>query len=179
MISNWDNAFAAVMKSEGGFTDDPRDPGNHLPDGRPGCTNLGVTQRAWELYVGRQVTRDEMRALNLEMVSPFYKIKYWNPVKGDQLPRGIDYLCFDLSVNAGPARAAFTLQQALGITADGVIGPQTVNTAAFADAPALAQKFTDVKIAFYKSLKNPTYERGWINRANEALATAQRMMAKA
>jgi len=179
MNSNWDNAFAAVVKSEGGFQDDPRDPGNRLVDGRAGATNLGVTQRAWESYVGRQVTHDEMRALNLAMVQPFYKIKYWNAVKGDTLPRGIDYLTFDLAVNGGPARAAMTLQQALGVTADGVIGPQTTNAAAFADAPALAQKFTDVKISFYKSLNNPVYERGWVNRAREALAIANRMIASA
>ena len=179
MNSNWDNAFAAVVKSEGGFQDDPRDPGNRLVDGRAGATNLGVTQRAWESYVGRQVTHDEMRALNLAMVQPFYKMKYWNAVKGDTLPRGIDYLTFDLAVNAGSARAAKTLQQALGIMADGIIGPHTTNAAAFADAPALAQKFTDVKISFYKSLNSPVYERGWVNRANEALAIANRMIASA
>ena len=179
MISNWDNSFAAVMKSEGCFSDDPRDPGNHLPDGRPGCTNLGVTQRAWERYVGRQVTHDEMRALNLAIVQPFYKTQYWNAVQGDKLPRGVDYLCFDLAVNGGPARAAMTLQQALGITADGVIGMQTTNAAAFAPPSDVAQKFTDIKIAFYKSLANPTYERGWINRANEALALAKRMASSA
>ena len=165
------------MRSEAGFTDDPRDPGNKLPDGRPGCTNLGVTQRAWELYVGRQVTHEEMRALTPALVQPFYKTRYWNAVKGDQLPRGIDYLAYDLAVNAGPARAAFVLQQALGITADGVIGPQTTNAASLSDHTAVAQKFTDRKIDFYKSLNNPTFERGWINRAHEALTTARRMMA--
>ena len=174
MISNWDNAFAAVMKSEGSFSDDPRDPGNHLPDGRPGCTNLGVTQKAWERYVGRQVTHDDMRALNLAIVQPFYKTQYWNAVQGDTLPRGVDYLCFDLAVNGGPARAAKTLQQALGVTADGVIGMQTTNTASLADPVELVKKFSDVKRAFYKSLNNPTYERGWLNRSDttEALALA-------
>jgi lysozyme family protein len=120
-----------------------------------------------------------MRVLNLAIVQPFYKTQYWNPVQGDKLPRGVDYLCFDLAVNGGPARAAMTLQQALGVTADGVIGPQTTNAAAFADARALAQKFTDIKIAFYKSLNSPVYERGWVNRAHEALAIANRMIASA
>ena len=177
MKDNWGKAFTEVIKSEGGFTDDTRDPGNRLPDGRVGSTMLGVTQRNWERYVGRQVTHDEMKALTPTIVQPFYKIQYWDAVKGDQLPRGIDYLCYDLAVTSGPVRAGVVLQQALGVNADGIIGRQTLNAAALADKAQLAQKFTDQKIAFYKSLNNPVYEKGWINRANEALTIAQRMMA--
>ena len=177
MMINWGKSLAELLKTEGGFQDDPLDPGNHLPDGRPGCTNLGVTQRAWELYVGRQVTHDEMRALNPAMVGPFYRIKYWNPVKGDALPTGVDYLTFDLAVNGGPARAAMTLQQALGINADGVIGSQTTNTASLADPADTIKKFTDVKCAFYKSLNNPRFETGWVNRAKQVEAFALSMLA--
>ena len=176
MNSNWPRAFAEVMKSEGGFTDDSRDKGNRLPDGRPGCTNLGVTQRAWEKYVGRQVTHDEMKALNLSMVQPFYKINYWDAVKGDQLPLGVDYLCFDLAVNAGPGRAVMTLQGSLGISSDGSIGPMTLAAVKSADPGYLIDNFTDAKVRFYKSLNNPTFEQGWINRAHHSQEVAHSML---
>ncbi len=176
MMQNWGKSLAEVLKSEGLFSDDPCDLGNRLPDGRPGCTNLGITQRAWELYTGRVVTHDEMRAITVPMAGTFYRTKYWYPIKGDALPTGVDYLTFDLAVNGGPARAAMTLQQALGITADGVIGMQTTNTASLADPVELVKKFSDVKRAFYKSLNNPTYERGWLNRTDATEATALAML---
>lgn len=176
MNSNWPRAFAEVMQSEGGFTADPRDPGNKLPDGRPGSTMLGVTQRNWEQHVGRQVTHDEMKALTKSNVEPFYRIRYWNAVKGDQLPVGVDFLTFDLAVNAGPGRAVMTLQQALGVNADGALGPVTLAAVNAANPAELVDRFTDAKIGFYKSLKNPTFERGWINRANHAKEVAHGMI---
>lgn len=175
MNENYTFSLSEVLKSEGGYQEDPRDPGNRLPDGRMGCTNLGITQRAWEGYVGRQVTHDDMKALTPMMAAPFYKIKYWNPVKGDLLPSGVDYLCFDLAVNAGPGRAVMTLQTALGVNADGGLGPITLEAVRKADRAQLINGFTDAKIAFYKSLKNPTFEQGWINRANHVKAVALAM----
>ena len=176
MISNWDNAFAAVMRSESGYQDDPRDSGNRLPDGRPGCTNLGVTQRAWETYLGRRVTQDDMKALTLPVVEPFYKVQYWNKVRGDELPAGVDYLCFDLGVNGGPGRAIMTLQSALGIAADGGFGPMTLAAVRVADPGYLIDTFTDAKVRFYKSLNNPTYEAGWINRCVKSHELAHQMI---
>jgi lysozyme family protein len=63
MINNLEQALALVLKSEDGFTIDPRDNGNKLPDGRAGSTNLGVTQAAWEAYVGHPVTWSDMKSL--------------------------------------------------------------------------------------------------------------------
>ncbi len=67
MQSNWKQAFEQMLASEGGFTDDERDPGNKLPDGRKGSTMLGVTQFNWENHIGHQVTHDQMRKLTLLM----------------------------------------------------------------------------------------------------------------
>lgn len=176
MIENWQKSFDQVMKSEGGYSDDKRDSGNWLPDGRAGATNLGVTQRAWERYLGRKVTQAEMRALTKPLVQPFYKTEYWNKVRGDELPAGIDYLCFDLAVNAGPGRAIMTLQTALGVNSDGGLGPVTMGAVKSADPADLIDSFTAVKIRFYKALNQPVYERGWINRANEAQLFAHSML---
>ena len=176
MISNFDASLNEVLKSEGGFQDDPRDPGNKLPDGRTGCTNLGITQRSWEMYVGRQVTHDEMRAITPAMAGDFYKTKYWNAVKGDLLPAGVDYLCFDLAVNGGPGRAIMTLQGALGVNADGGLGPVTMAAVRAADPGYLIDTFTDAKVRFYRSLNNPAFESGWINRAQHAHEVAHSML---
>ena len=76
MLSNWQNSFELVLDSEGGFSTDPDDRGNQMPDGRPGATNLGVTMMTWEMYVQRQATIDEMKTLTPDDVEPLYKRLY-------------------------------------------------------------------------------------------------------
>ena len=113
MIENWQTSFEHVMRSEGGYVNDPADPG--------GETNLGVTKAAWAAYIGRQVEPGEMRALTKEVVEPFYKANYWDKCHCDELPVGLDYAVFDFAVNAGIKRSAKFLQQAVGVEADGSI----------------------------------------------------------
>ena len=92
-MSNWDDAFKLMLKSEGGFVNHPQDPG--------GMTNLGVTKSTWENWIGRQSDEAEMRNLTPAKVEPLYKKKYWDAVRADELPNGISYLVFDFAVNAG------------------------------------------------------------------------------
>ena len=176
MISNFMQSLGMVLKSEGGFTTDTRDPGNRLPDGRPGSTNLGVTQANWEAYVGHPVKWSEMRTLTPELVAPFYKRKYWDLVRGDELLSPIDYLMFDFAVNAGPGRCIKLMQRAVGATQDGVLGPKTMAAIKAVPVHKLIQDFSDVKEAFYKSLNNDTFERGWLNRVAEVEDHATNML---
>jgi lysozyme family protein len=106
MKENFDDALKAILKHEGGFVNHPKDPG--------GMTNLGVTKKVWEAWVGHAVDEKEMRALTPEVVGPMYKKKYWDAVKADEMPDGLDYLMFDFAVNAGPRRAIKTMQKAYG-----------------------------------------------------------------
>ena len=177
MINNLEQALALVLKSEDGFTIDPRDNGNKLPDGRAGSTNLGVTQAAWEAYVGHPVTWSDMKSLTPEKVTPFYKRKYWDVVHGDELPTGVDYMAFDLAVNAGPGRAIKLLQEAIGVTPDGALGPLSLSAIHALPAKQLIERFTDTKEKFYKSLNNPTYEHGWLNRVALVEISAIKMVA--
>ena len=178
MLSNWQQAFEQMLKSEGGFTDDERDKGNQLPDGRKGSTMLGVTQFNWEQHVGHQVTHDDMRKLTPADVEPLYKKKYWDVVQGDKLPNGIDYLCFDMGVNAGPGRSIKLLQTAVGVTADGGLGPITLSAVWAADPVKLIQDFSDAKEAFYRGLDDfPVYGNGWLNRVAEVKLKASSMVA--
>jgi hypothetical protein len=97
MNSNWNNSFNLMLKSEGGYVNNPADPG--------GMTNLGVTKATWENWVGRESDENEMRSLTPEKVEPLYKKKFFDAVRGDELPVGLDYLLFDFAVNAGAGRA--------------------------------------------------------------------------
>ena len=169
MQSNWDNAFKLLLASEGGFVNHPSDPG--------GMTNLGVTKATWENWIGRQSDEAEMRSLTPQKVEPLYKKKYWNAVRGDELDAGIDYILFDFAVNAGAFRCVKTIQRALNITADGVIGHVTLKAIQETNAEDFINNFSAAKETFYRSLNNfPTFGKGWLNRVAEAKKTAEGML---
>ena len=176
MKENWKHSFDMMIDSEDGFQDDPRDSGNHLADGRKGCTNLGVTQTVWEEYVGHKVSTQDMRNLTPALVEPMYRRRYWDACRCNDLPNGVDYLVFDFAVNAGVGRSAKTLQGAVGATPDGAIGPLTLAAVSKFNANELIEKFTQEKIKFYKGLNNPTYEQGWLNRVASVKLKANSMI---
>jgi lysozyme family protein len=179
MRSNYDKCFELVIKSEGGFTNDQRDKGNHLPDGREGCTMLGCTQANWENYIGKKVTQEEMKQLRPDDVKPLYKRDYFDAVKGDELPIGVDYAAFDFAINAGPNASRKLIQTALGVTADGVFGPATLNAIQKVDGEELLKKFTEAKIKFYQNLSNfNVYGVGWLKRCGDVQLIALKMLGK-
>jgi lysozyme family protein len=170
MKENFDDALKAILKHEGGFVNHPKDPG--------GMTNLGVTKKVWEAWVGKAVDEKEMRALTPEVVGPMYKKKYWDAVKADEMSEGLDYLMFDFAVNAGPRRAIKTMQKAIGTTPDGAIGPKTMAALKAANQSELVAKFSAEKEAFYRSLPTfTTFGKGWLRRVAEAKTHAETMLA--
>jgi lysozyme family protein len=170
MLSNWKQAFALMLKSEGGYVNNPLDPG--------GRTNLGVTQAVWENWVGRKVDEPEMRGLTADKVEPLYKKNYWDAVRGDELPVGLDYLVFDFGVNAGAGRSIKTLQTAVGVTPDGGFGPMTMAAVKAIDPVELIEKFSQAKEDFYRSLSQfPTFGKGWLNRVADVKVKASSMLA--
>ena len=168
MKENWGAALAAVLHHEGGFVNHPLDPG--------GITNLGCTKATWEKWCGRPVTEAEMRALSPADVSPLYKEKYWDKVKGDELPAGVDYVVFDTAINSGPGRAAKLLQEAIGTTPDGAIGPLTLRAVAAMPAADVINTFQDRRLAYLQTLPTwSTFGRGWARRVEEGRALALQM----
>jgi lysozyme family protein len=103
MQNNFDVCVDLMLAHEGGFVNHPQDPG--------GMTNLGVTARVWEEWMGRPTNEKEMRALTPLMVKPLYKRKYWDAIRADELVDGLDYCVFDVAVNSGTGRAIKLLQQ--------------------------------------------------------------------
>ena len=165
MQNNFQPSLDLILKSEGGFTDNPKDPGNHLPDGRMGCTNYGVTQAAWESFVGHKVSIADMKALTPQTIGLFYKAKYWLACYGPQLPLGVDYMMLDASINMGVGRAVKLLQESLGCVPDGMIGPRTIQLIDQKDVMDIITGFSNRKISFYQNL--PTFSefgKGWLNR---------------
>jgi lysozyme family protein len=141
-------------------------------------TNLGVTKRVWEEWVGHEVDEKAMRALTPEVVGPMYRKKYWNKVCGDDLPTGLDMAVFDLAVNSGPGRAAKMLQSVLNVPEDGMIGPKTLEKIANIDALQLIKFYNAQRLSFLQSL--PTWEtfgKGWGRRVAEVSKDAEKMMA--
>jgi lysozyme family protein len=167
MRNNFAEALQALLKHEGGYVNHPSDPG--------GMTNLGVTKKVWEEWVGHPVTEATMRALKPEAVAPLYKRKYWDKIQGDFLPDGVDLAVFDAAVNSGPGRAAKWLQELVGAKADGFIGPQTLTTVGQIDPSMLIADYNAYRLAFLQKLPTfPTFGKGWSNRVaavtTEALA---------
>lgn len=170
MKANFESALAAVLKHEGGFVNHPDDPG--------GMTNLGVTKKVWEEWVGHNVDEKAMRALTPAQVAPMYKAKYWDKIRGDDLPEGVDYVVFDAAVNSGPGRAAKWLQACVGVDPDGGIGPKTLAAvAAFAPAE-LADDYSKRRLSFLMDLPHwGTFGKGWTRRVAEVQSTAASMTA--
>ena len=169
MQSNFARSLALVLASEGGNDDDPADHG--------GRTSRGITQKEYDAWRAERglPPLDVWNApqADIEAIS---EEEYWQPFC-DGFPTGIDYLYFEMAVNAGPYRAAVLLQRALGVAADGRIGPVTRQAIAGAtDIPALIDRFTAAKRAFYISLHQPRFIKGWLNRCDEVRANALAML---
>ena len=163
MKENFEQCLAHVLKSEGGYVNNPKDPG--------GETNLGVTRRVWQSWVGRDLTDDEMHQLTPEMVAPLYRAKYWDAIQGDVLPSGLDLCVFDTAVNSGPGRAVKLLQGCIGVATDGAIGNNTLSAVAQFKNQALIDLingYCDSRQAFLASLPTfSTFGKGWSRRVSE------------
>lgn len=168
MIGNFKKCLDLVLKSEGGWVNHPSDPG--------GETNLGVTKRVWEEYVGHPV--ESLKKLTKEDVAPLYEQKYWRPCYGEVLPRGLDFVVFSMGINAGPGRSIKLLQSSVGCVPDGVIGPRTRELISDSNCATLIAKFSETRRHYYESLKTfPIFGKGWLARVDreelEALSMAK------
>ena len=164
MKDNFDAALKAILHHEGGYVNHPADPG--------GMTNLGVTKRVWEEWVGHEVDEKTMRNLTPEIVGPMYKVKYWDKIKGDDLPTGVDYVVFDAAVNSGPGRAAKWLQACVGVEPDGGIGPKTLAAVNAFDANQLIEDYAKRRLSFLIDLPTwNTFGKGWGRRVAEVQKT--------
>lgn len=173
MKGNFDRCLTELLKHEGGYSNHPQDKG--------GRTNLGVTQRVYEAWVGHPVSEQIMRSLTPQHVRALYKANYWDAVKGDDLPAGVDMCVFDFAVNAGVSRAARYLQLMTGAAADGKVGVNTLRQlqqyVLTHDLTHAVDRYQDLREAYYRKLKTfPTFGRGWLRRVADVRRAAKAMI---
>jgi lysozyme family protein len=173
MIDNFYTCLAFTLKAEGGYSDNPTDPG--------GPTNMGITLASY-----RQWSDDpNLDALQVQDMSErtaraIYRSLYWNPLRADALPAGVDLSVFDMGVNAGIWASARLLQRALGFTGeevDGCVGPETLGTAAKCDARAVVNDLAERQTAYYETLSDfSIFGTGWLNRTKARRSAALAML---
>jgi lysozyme family protein len=160
-------ALANVLAHEGGRIDDPQDPG--------GRTNRGVTQRVYDDWrAASGLPKRDVWDMDPPETEAIYRQLYWHPIRGDDLPPGVDYAVFDFAVNSGVKRAARFLQNAAGVVADGVIGPQTLNAVRGIPPMLLIRAVCDARLDFLRHLETfDRFGRGWTARVKEVQAQAE------
>jgi lysozyme family protein len=138
-----------VLSHEGGYVNDPRDPGQE--------TRWGISKRAYPHLDIRNLTRAQ--AVDI------YRRDFWQRVRGDELPREFAFQALDAAVNHGIGNAVRWMQRAAGVADDGVIGPVTLAAVQRAQAADLVLRFNAERLRFYAKLTTfSTFGRGWVNR---------------
>lgn len=146
---NFDQAFEKLIGHEGGYVNNPNDPG--------GETKYGVSKRAYPNV--------DIKNLTLDQAKDIYRRDYWNPVNCDAMPDAVRFDLFDASVNSGNAQASKWLQQAAGVTADGKIGPRTLAAVNVTDGGVLHSKFNGYRLQFMTDLTTwSSFGKGWARR---------------
>lgn len=157
-MASFDNYINTLLKHEGGFVNDPDDPG--------GATKLGITLNTWRKYghdIDGNGTIDvnDIKLLTPELAAPVYKTMYWDKVGGDFINyQPLAEIVFDHAVNAGPWRAVKMLQHLLNtkfgknLATDGQIGPNTLNAVNSVNGASLYNKYRDLRESYYNYRAN-------------------------
>lgn len=159
---NFDDAFDALIGNEGGYSNDPNDPGAE--------TMWGCTARVARAHG----YHDEMKDLPRDTVKGWARSDYWDAARCDQLPAIIAFDMFDTAYNSGVHEAVTILQRAAGAVADGALGPQTLAAAAAVPGEALRRLFNAERLSFLTQV--PVWQadsRGLANRIANNLKRVQ------
>lgn len=145
----FDEAFPRLIQHEGGYVNDPRDPG--------GETRWGISKRS---YPHLDITN-----LTLAQAAEIYRRDYWGPAGCEAVPAQIRFDLFDMAVNSGVRQAVRALQRAVGEVEDGILGPRTLQAIGSLPPARLVARFNGARLAFMVAL--PTWDafgRGWARR---------------
>jgi lysozyme family protein len=162
-----DFAIDSVINQEGGFVNDPHDPG--------GATKYGISIRVHKDDIGDKdgdgdIDSDDVRLLKQEEARVIYKKEYWDRIHGDSLHPGVAFYLLDTAVNIGLIRAIGLLQRACNAKVDYIIGKGTKSASW---CPGVLERLHDLRIRYYQSLPGfRFYGRGWTRRSNEVFKVA-------
>ena len=157
-LTKFNQIIEKVLNHEGGYVDDPNDPG--------GETNFGISKRAYPSV--------DIKNLTKQGAKDIYKKDYWIKTKVESIPERLRYIYFDMCVNMGMRRAVKTLQNAANnknaykIDIDGMLGPATMKALSNIEN----ERVRSYRVMYYADLINrkPDLEKfwfGWYRRATE------------
>ena len=156
--TSFDASFDALIGHEGGYVNDPRDPG--------GETKFGISKRSYP--------DQDIAGLSLAQAKLIYRRDFWDRLRCDALPAPLRFQVFDAAVNSGPGTAVRWLQAALGVAQDGVFGAITMQRLVACDSQALLARFNGHRLYFMTTLSTwPTFSRGWARRVAANLGGPQ------
>jgi lysozyme family protein len=160
-----------VFPHEGGYTNDPRDPG--------GPTNWGITIFDARKYWKPNATAADVKAMKDEEAKAIYRAKYWDALACDELPAGVDYAVFDYGVNSGVGRSGKVLRRCLNLPDDtSAVRDSVIAAASHANAARLIAAICDERLRFLQSLKTwPVFGKGWGRRVAEVKAFSLQLAA--
>jgi len=151
------SAVEIILAHEGGYVNDPKDPG--------GETRFGISKRSYPNIDIKTLTRQD--------AAKIYYRDYWQKIRGDSLPFGVALVLFDIAVNMGVSRAIKALQKAVGVKQDGKFGEQTLAATNALNKNALIEALTTNRVLYYTTLDTwSIYGAGWTGRAIETLSSA-------
>lgn len=170
--SNYAKCLALVLKEEGGYVNNKRDPG--------GATNFGITQRVYTAWLrSRGLPNVPVLRITMDQVGAIYKPQYWDAIRGDDLPPGVDLCTLDLAVNSGPVKAIKFLQQSVGLTGkavDGHIGAVTLGKVNDTAATTIIRADCALRLSFLKKLTIwKWFGKGWNARVGRIQAASLQM----
>jgi lysozyme family protein len=170
--STYDEALRRLLLHEGGYSNHPSDPG--------GPTKFGITIHDYRRYIKADADAGDVKAMQLEQAKTIYRAKYWNALRCDELPAGLDYAVFDYGVNSGIGRSGKVLRRLLKLSdTTSAVTDDVIAAAQRADAAKLVTAMCDERLAFLQRLKTwPVFGKGWGRRVAEVRAAALAMAAK-
>lgn len=167
VAATYDAAMIRVFADEGGYTDDPKDPG--------GATNWGITIFDARKYWKPNATAADVKAMPKAVAAEIYRAHYATPIRYDDLPAGFDYSVLDASINSGQGRAVPWGAKALSSNSGTVDSVVTLSKAA-PDKVALIQKYWALRLSFLHGLRTWShFGVGWGRRCANGEAAAVRM----
>jgi lysozyme family protein len=171
--SSYDEALRRLLVHEGGYSNHPSDPG--------GPTNWGITIHDYRKYVNANATAADVRGMPVEVAKKIYRSKYWNAMRCDELPAGIDYAAFDYGVNSGIGRAGKVLRRLLGLASNSsAVTDEVIAAVSRREVKPLVDAICDERLAFLRGLRTwPVFGKGWGRRVQEVRTAALTMAGRA
>jgi lysozyme family protein len=160
-MTDFNVSIEYVLQNEGGYVNNPSDPGN--------ATNYGITMATLCAWRKAPVTEQDVQELTVDEAKQIYQAGWWEPLNLGQLPQDIATALLDTAVNLGQATAIAMAQKCVSVTSDGIMGPMTINALRSTDNFGFLYNFINSVQEYYLSLGNTVFLKGWLARSRRMI----------